>query len=132
MCEAECHEWENISTIKKICYYCGKIKYCSVEEGEQYYKAIKRAPIESIKKIRYFEDDLDKYPGDDEDGLDQHYKHFVKASLSVARGAWVRDVRRLAATKIQLAWKECRDNPKYKMCHKIHIQMMEDDGYEFA
>ena len=42
----------------------------------------------------------------------------------------VRDM--LAILKIQRAWRECRYNPKYSMCHKIQIQLMIDDGYEFS
>lgn len=37
-----------------------------------------------------------------------------------------------AAKILQRAWRKCRYNPEYEMCHKVQIQMMLDDGYEFA
>jgi hypothetical protein len=131
MFEEDCYEWEQITMLKKRCYYCGKIKYCTVEESEQYYKKLKRAPIktkkEHLETLKDWKEARDN-PGFDND-LDDYY---YIARLNCLKHNYSEDVKRLAATKIQLAWKECRDNPKYKMCHKIHIQKMEDDGYEFA
>ena len=38
-----------------------------------------------------------------------------------------RNLKKIMAKKIQSAWRECRYNPKYKMCEKVLIHNIERD-----
>jgi len=76
--------------------------------------------IFNFKNIPKFNGDygLDRYITLFSGGILEYHKENIKEGIAII--------------KIQNAWRKCRYNPNYSMCHTIQIRMMEDDGYNFS
>ena len=87
---------------------------------------------EFVKKLKILAvmfniEDLPKFNG--EYGLDRYITIFSGGILQYHK----QNINEgIAILTIQNAWRKCRYNPKYTMCHTIQIKMMEDDGYVFS